>query len=66
MGGGKGQERGSRRAEITQIGRRKGVQRNEKDQGNRRREEVGGNRKMEGAKMVEGKEDEEGDGRGRG
>ncbi len=34
MGGGEGGRRGtSRRVEMTQIGSRKGVQRNEKDQG---------------------------------
>ncbi len=51
----------------------KGVQKNEKDHGSRHRERggegvkgVGGYWGTEGAKMVEGKEDEEGDGRGRG
>jgi hypothetical protein len=37
-GGGMGRRKG---AETTQIGRRKGVQRNEKDQGSRLREEGG-------------------------
>ncbi len=63
---GVGRRKGGRRAEMTQIGHGEGVERNKKDQRSRRREEVGGNRKMEGAKMAEWKEDEEGDARGRG